>query len=226
MAIGWFRGSIAATLMSLIPGCEFAEWNQKMTVVVATPEGERTGSSIINVWYSSMELTEFYGRGWGWEVEGEAVVVDLGARGALLALLSRYPGSPSDAGRNASYTFNDMSYTGAGDDKAIAGVLNQPKGEAVEVAPRFYPMLVTYSDLNDPTTIAIVDPNDLAATFGTGVRLERITLETTDEPVSPSRLKGLLPCYTTHRLCAQTSRDLPYGHPLYFVPNDAFWSTN
>ena len=47
-----------------------------------------------------------------------------------------------------------------------------------------YPMLVTFGDLADPTSVAEVDPDDLAATFGEGVKLKRITVELTDDPVT------------------------------------------
>jgi hypothetical protein len=45
-------------------------------------------------------------------------------------------------------------------------------------------MLVTFADESDPTSVALVDPDDLAATFGEGTALRRITIELTDEPVT------------------------------------------
>ena len=47
-----------------------------------------------------------------------------------------------------------------------------------------YPMLVTFGDLSDPTSIEKVDPDDLAATFGEGVSLKRITLQLTGDAVT------------------------------------------
>ena len=47
-----------------------------------------------------------------------------------------------------------------------------------------YPMLVTFGDLDDPTSVERVDPDDLAATFGEGVSLKRITVQVTDDPVT------------------------------------------
>lgn len=47
-----------------------------------------------------------------------------------------------------------------------------------------YPMLVTFGDLGDPTSVARVDPDDLAASFGEGVSLKRVTVELTDDPVT------------------------------------------
>ena len=39
----------------------------------------------------------------------------------------------------------------------------------VELAPGDLPLLVRFRDINDPTTVERVDPNDLAASFGPGV---------------------------------------------------------
>ena len=45
-------------------------------------------------------------------------------------------------------------------------------------------MLVTFGDLDDPTSVAEVDPDDLAASFGEGYALKRITVQITDDPVT------------------------------------------
>ena len=45
-------------------------------------------------------------------------------------------------------------------------------------------MLVTFGDLSDPTSVEEIDPDDLAATFGEGVRLRRMTVQMTDDPVT------------------------------------------
>ena len=53
-----------------------------------------------------------------------------------------------------------------------------------EVDPADYPMLVTFRDIVDPTSVEKVDPGDLAASFGEVVSLKSITVEVTDEPVT------------------------------------------
>lgn len=47
-----------------------------------------------------------------------------------------------------------------------------------------YPMLVTFSDLDDPTELELANPDNLAASFGEGVSLKRITVAVTDDPVT------------------------------------------
>ncbi len=69
-----------------------------------------------------------------------------------------------------------------------------------------YPMLVTFGDIADPMTIASVDPDDLAATFGKGVKLKRITAELTDDPVTTGMAERLrwLPNYYDKMLDGRT----------------------
>lgn len=45
-------------------------------------------------------------------------------------------------------------------------------------------MLVTFGDEADPTSVTLVDPDDLVASLGEGVTLKRITAELTDEQVT------------------------------------------
>ena len=62
-----------------------------------------------------------------------------------------------------------------------------------EVPRERFPRLVTFDDIDDPTTAREVDPANLAATFGSGVALRGITLELTGEAVTRGRIDGLLP---------------------------------
>ena len=55
-----------------------------------------------------------------------------------------------------------------------------------------YPMLVTFEDITDPASVRLVDPADLAASFGPGVRLKSVVLEVTDEPVTEGRVEDLV----------------------------------
>lgn len=66
------------------------------------------------------------------------------------------------------------------------------KGKVRELASKDYPLLVTFTDITDPTTVNQVDPTNLAATFGPGVSLKRITLQITDEPVTEGKIESVL----------------------------------
>jgi len=64
----------------------------------------------------------------------------------------------------------------------------KPKGDTpIESMP----LLVRFRDPNDPKTVERVDPNDLAASFGAGVKLTRATVEITDDPLTTGIEKRL-----------------------------------
>jgi hypothetical protein len=52
-------------------------------------------------------------------------------------------------------------------------------------------MLVTFTDIDDPKSVQRVDPANLAASFGPGIRLKRITVEVTDDDVTTGIEKRL-----------------------------------
>jgi len=56
-----------------------------------------------------------------------------------------------------------------------------------------WPQMATFANLDDPATVKEVQPNDLAATFGSGARVLAITYEVTQAPVTTRRVAALLP---------------------------------
>ena len=119
-------------------------------------------------------------------VKGEAVVVDLGSKGLLFALLTGDPlRNSSPAYELASSTFSDP--------KGLSATLWKIKASIgrVDVPLNNLPLLVRFGDLADPKSVARVDPNDLAASFGPGVKLVRATIEITDDPVTTGIEKRL-----------------------------------
>ena len=59
------------------------------------------------------------------------------------------------------------------------------------------PMLARLRDPLDPATAERVDPSNLAATFGSGVRLVRVTAQITDDPLPPPTIENKLPWIRT-----------------------------
>jgi hypothetical protein len=68
----------------------------------------------------------------------------------------------------------------------------QPMNVPVPVPLDGLPLLVTFADITDPTTVQRVDPENLAASFGPGVRLKAVTLEITEEPVTVGKVVEVL----------------------------------
>ena len=174
------------SLVLLMPlglaGClDRYEWHQKLTIVVETPSGEVSGSSVvaISARYGHQPLSP--NEVW-YRVTGEATVVEVAPGRYLFALLD---------GSQERYF------------RAVRDQLPSDRGEWLkripkmkEVAvlePKNYPLLVTFGNIDNPKTVRKVDPDNLAATFGPGFRLSEITLEITDEPVTDGRIEALLP---------------------------------
>jgi hypothetical protein len=53
-----------------------------------------------------------------------------------------------------------------------------------ELALQDLPVLLRFRDPADPTSVELVDPSSLAASFGPGVRLKRAFIEITDDPIT------------------------------------------
>lgn len=177
-----------AVLGAMLGGCltlagcgERWSWNEKITAEVQTPDGLATGSSVIRrtLINNDSSFAPPEARGASSNVSGEATVVEVTPGRYLFVLLKDLPSPfsvffPGEAPVEVASRFETLR-------------------ETREVPRDQYPLLVTFTDINDPTTVQRVDPDNLAATFGPGVSLRRITLEITDETVTKGKIKKLLP---------------------------------
>ena len=116
---------------------------------------------------------------------GEAVAVDLPGGQVLFALLSTngYEVLQAAFGDDSSETLD-----AARSDRRIVELKPKP-GSIPEQSG--YPMLVRFRDMSDPMGVEGVKPDDLAASYGPGVRLRRMTVQMTDEPVTNGISKRL-----------------------------------
>ena len=171
------------------------DWNQKLTLYITTPSGEVVASSVIRIdatdttsKFFPVEARKFQNKS-----TGEAVVADLGQGRYLFALLKNKSGNPVDQIHEA---YSDVLHEPR---RAFWGkwvrVLKQQEEPGV-LPPRAYPMLVTFDDVTDPKSVRLVDPADLAASFGAGYALRKITLEITDEPVTLGVVEGVFDYFT------------------------------
>src|SRR3954454_17115217 len=154
----------------------------RLTVEVETPEGVKTGSSVISV-----NPDRGYSRKGHTGIKGDAVLVDLGSGKNLVALLAHIdPVIDLDgmnylalraykaAGRNVS--FNEMSrMTGA-----------------VPLTGALIPVLVTFTELSDPATMRTASPENLQAALGRGFQLHGISAEVVPNGFWPLDFGGLL----------------------------------
>ena len=177
------RLSLAMLTTLSLAGCQDRhEWHQKLTVVVDTPSGEVSGSSVIEVKaaFGQLPLSNSevnYG------LVGEATVVEVAPGRYLFALIE---------GSQERY-YRAVRDRIATPDRGEWLKLIPKMDEVVVLKPDNYPMLVTFRDINDPRSVRKVDPDNLAATFGPGFRLGEITSEIIDEPVASRSIEQLLP---------------------------------
>lgn len=173
-----------AAAVALAGGCglfgKSITYRYRLTVVVNTPQGIRTGSSVIQV--DLKEQNGLQGSHVQTRKAGDAVAVDLPGGKTLFALLD---GSPV-TGLYATLQDKFDWYARAKALKNMEGVHDVPRTvpnfrrEQVDI----WPTLVTFGDIADPTTVVRVDPDNAAATLGEGMRIRRVTVEMTNDNVT------------------------------------------
>lgn len=226
---------LAAAGAALLAGCgndRFPDYRYKMTIVVSTPEGEKSFSSVREVEQKEApSIQDSSGRKVETRLRGEAVILDLPGGQTAYALLSRQD-SPEYAEHVAGAAlmpavrkpvrderFDDLKSKPteyldrqAADEQAmvkIAGPRDLPRertvnslGVPLSQPVPLWPMFVTFDDPRDPRTIREVSPEAL------GVR--RIQIELTDEPVSEGIEKRLpwLPNYYSRQFSGDRFQSL------------------
>lgn len=146
-----------------------------------------SGSSVIEV--SLQEKPSWFPGSSGItpSIRGEAVVVDLGSKGLLFALLT-----PDDrTGSPPLYELPLKLVAGRGTSFAEALRKMKSSKSPVPIPRETLPMLVRFRDINDPKTVERVDPGKIDASFGPGVSLKSATFQVTDDPVTKGIAKRL-----------------------------------
>jgi hypothetical protein len=178
------------------PTCTF---RYKLTAEVNTPDGLKTGSSVIEVSYSH---NGDYGGGESPDLNlnGEAVYVDLGAGKNLFVTLTTAASGRPNLRQITDYNGWDFpSESGSLNPFSLLLKVFNVKwkyGQELELCQVFsalgtkdilaipfsnLPTLVTFSDLHDLNSVKVVQPNDLG--FDAGTTLSRVTIIPTTEPL-------------------------------------------
>lgn len=189
-----FGAGVLSLALLVTAGCArtLPTYRYRLTVEVDTPQGLKTGSSVIEV-RGSQNTRNALGDAAGkinMAVRGEAVAVDLPRGRVLFALLS-LPGRSEGA---AGYAEDALPGPIAlGDDGYVQRLRALKARRDVGVLPaKVYPMLVTFRDLRNPKSVVTVNPSDLAKDFGAGITLNRITVQITNDPVTSGINKRLI----------------------------------
>jgi hypothetical protein len=190
-------GLLAGGAVALLSACNPFGGNSyrfRMTVEVETPEGLRRGSSVYEVKGIGTNDLITGDKGARSELRGEAVAVDMPNGQTLFVLLLMANGTSSDdnlapmsmKAMDPAYRYNFHKEESAQRISSGDGIRSP-----ADVAEGDYPMLVTFTDIDDPKSVQRVDPANLAASFGPGIRLKRITVEVTDDDVTTGIEKRL-----------------------------------
>ena len=194
---------LAAASVASLAGCGSGPRTirYRLTLEVETPEGTKTGSGVMEHgarWNDGITRGLGAGPGLAVDTRGEAIIIDLGARGLLLCLMTRddtRAGSSDELLLPAIFPFE--KWGGAIDNySAYLGRLAWSKPVA-DAPLKSLPMLARFRDPLDPATAERVDPTNLAATFGSGVRLVRVTAQITNDPLPPPTIENRLPWIRT-----------------------------
>jgi hypothetical protein len=203
------RTILIAGAAALLAACEgpFAEvtYSYRFKVLASVNGEERSGESVIKVRYRYLKGsrtnlgTSYQAKAWG-----EAPVVDLGPdHGLLFALVGGdFPedgktsfgvASTSVAAFRGEQTLQEYRTSIAASGARWQHIQSLPsRTDVVELSLEDFPLLLRFGDLSDPRSVQKVDPENMEGSFGPGVRLQSITMQITDEPVT-ERIRSILP---------------------------------
>lgn len=184
-------------------------WLYKITVEVETPEGVKSGEAVHKAavylkeraWSRVNNAADYSVRR---EVDGEAVVVDLGKRGTLFALISTetlsifYEAFPAPEGSRTVV------------DRLDHYIEMDHHKVSLEPGPLPEPKLVTFKEKNNAQSVQLVNPKNLEEHFGEGVKLKGITIEKTKDFPTLGAVDKFLPI---------GARDLNLSYNYFSWPN-------
>jgi hypothetical protein len=174
----------------------------RLTLDVDVDGVRHSGSGVVEFSYSTSAglIRDFVtggAQGMVGEMHGNAITVDLGDRG-LLFVVNRLPcitkngGNPDpaffDSNRLSDLpltSYQDFAHPPPRGQNAFLRTA-QHQTTAANIPLEQLPMLLRLSDLQDRNSAQNVDPRDLAAAFGPGVRLVKAVLQVTSNPITPT----------------------------------------
>jgi hypothetical protein len=177
-----------------------ASYRYRLTVAVEVDGQVHSGSSVIELWIRFNPRTLWSAVGtYNDGIRGQAALVDLGARGVLVAALA---GQPRGCTVDARYLVG-RAYEPAADRKpCVTGYPGSIENERalarkrgpVELTPDNLPAFIWFSDDTNLMTAKIVKPEEFTSVIGDSARLVSTQIEITNDPVIID-LENRLPLY-------------------------------
>lgn len=153
----------------------------RMTIRVDTPGGVKEGYGVLETGFNPGSSLEYSASSWTF---GEAPMVDLGNGKVLFALLTEPHGvNPMREVLFRWLEFSKLAPPVSGEggiDRLENAIALKPAGLLL---PKYYPMLVTFENIDDPKSVRQVYPNRIENTFGSGFSLQDIAIQALDAEV-------------------------------------------
>jgi hypothetical protein len=186
-----FKTALTAIAAALLASCNEAPnehvWRQKLTVEVDTPDGPRSGSSVVEVIARLRSEANTSGELIETSLVGEAAVVRITDKRLLIAMLSG-DHLPTQERMIWSVFGDTLQRTGKPMDFKTLGSLIESKPKKT-LLPEQFPLLLTFENNHDFDTATAIKSSDMLSRFGPGITLKKVVLAITDAPVSTSAIE-------------------------------------
>ncbi len=206
VAFGIFVGLVAAGIVSCSILYPTIHVRYRVTLEVQDGDEIKTASSVIEVSYTIKPdvFDSLDGPSSHSPIEGYAPTVDLGKKGLLFLTFQnadRMTAQQIERNKMVSCGFDDipcLPFAAYGSPRVSVDTPYSPnllKAALYKLldksGPRSIPFvtlprLARLSNINNSATLVTVLPFDLAASFGPGIELKRVTLELTHDPITPA----------------------------------------
>lgn len=211
LIVGCLLASFVVGLASCSSKPHSWTYRYRLTVEMEKAGRSYSGSSVIEVKRSAGY------NGIGGRIRGQAVVVNMGASGQLFALLVGKHSGGSDWALTFPHRLfaSELGTSDMVNPNALTR-LEIMNGEEADLPPDDYPVFVRFGDLNDRSTVQEVDPTKPSDSFNESLKIKRIFVRMTREPVT-SDIVRYLPWVDKGRgALVKCSIDYPIGQRLPF----------
>ena len=181
-----------ATIFVLMKACGYREdtLRYRLTVEVETPSGVRRGSAVREITLVTPPNIPFMlgESGSVWRIKGEAVPIELPGGRLLFALVV---GENLNSLQPTDQMSSLLQKNGSGLHEPIEIWSNSQRQQNSKFGT-FMPMLITFENIKDKSTAKVVEPRALDEEFGPKIKLGKMIVERTDDPVT-SGIEEYLP---------------------------------
>lgn len=152
---------------------------------VNTPSGIISGHTMIEVVDKRTAVSRIVG---GFlKIKGDAIVIDLGDGKILVALLA----FTNDT--SGTMTLSELPLRAARFTTGYHQPTPPTHKDKLYLSPEDIPIMVTFSDINNPRTMQRVYPNKLSEVFGPGYSFKNAWITMTNDPYQSSGIQRTIP---------------------------------